>query len=226
MKFKLFFVPVAFMLIATISCNKGGSKTIQSDLDSVSYCIGVAVGSDLSTSELENLNYTLLAEGFKAALEDEKNLKISSEQARAYLSQYFGKLQEQGAQKNLEEGKKFLDENKSKPGVITTASGLQYQVIKEGTGVKPTETNEVTVHYTGTLIDGTEFDSSVKRGQPATFQLNGVIPGWIEGLQLMSVGSKYKFFIPSDLAYGMNAPGGKIKPNSVLLFDVELLDVK
>ncbi|MCB1157821.1 MAG: FKBP-type peptidyl-prolyl cis-trans isomerase [Leptospiraceae bacterium] len=126
---------------------------------------------------------------------------------------------------NKAAGEKFLTENKGKEGVKVTPSGLQYKVIKEGSGAKPTATNTVKVHYVGTLIDGSEFDSSYKRGQPAVFPLNGVIPGWTEGLQLMTVGSKYKFFIPSHIAYGERGPG-KIGPNSTLIFDVELISIE
>lgn len=134
------------------------------------------------------------------------------------------KNQEEGL-KNQAAGEKFLEENKTKEGVVTTASGLQYKVLKMGEGVKPAATDKVTVHYTGTLIDGKKFDSSVDRGQPATFPLNGVIKGWTEGLQLMSTGSKFQFYIPSELAYGQRGPAS-IGPNQVLIFDVELLDVE
>ena len=129
------------------------------------------------------------------------------------------------ASSNLEEGKVFLDANKLKPGVITLPSGLQYEVITEGSGIKPLASNKVTCHYHGTLIDGTVFDSSVKRGEPATFPLNMVIKGWTEGLQLMSVGSKWRFFLPPQLAYGDRQTGGSIGPNSTLVFEVELLGV-
>jgi len=130
------------------------------------------------------------------------------------------------ADKNAADGKKFLEDNKKKDGVKTTASGLQYKVLKEGNGPQPKATDTVTVDYRGTLIDGTEFDSSYKRGQPATFPLNGVIKGWTEGLQLMKSGAKYQFFIPSDLAYGQRAMGPDIAPNSTLVFEVELKSVQ
>jgi len=126
---------------------------------------------------------------------------------------------------NLQAGQSFLEENKKKPGITTLPSGLQYEVLVEGTGIKPSSSNKVTCHYHGTLIDGTVFDSSVKRGQPATFPLNMVIKGWTEGLQLMSVGSKWRFFIPPQLAYGDRQTGAHIGPNSTLIFDVELLGV-
>src|SRR6478735_2987903 len=134
--------------------------------------------------------------------------------------------QKQAGEKNKTDGTKFLEDNKKKPGVKTTASGLQYKVEKEGTGAPPKPTDMVTVNYRGTLIDGTEFDSSYKRGQPATFPVNGVIKGWTEALQLMKQGAKYQLFIPSTLAYGERAMGPDIGPNSTLIFDVELQDVK
>jgi len=130
------------------------------------------------------------------------------------------------ADKNAADGKKYLDDNKKKEGVKTTASGLQYKVLKEGNGPQPKAADTVTVDYKGTLIDGTEFDSSYKRGEPATFPLNGVIKGWTEGLQLMKTGAKYQFFIPADLAYGQRAMGPDIAPNSTLIFEVELKSVQ
>jgi FKBP-type peptidyl-prolyl cis-trans isomerase len=139
-------------------------------------------------------------------------------------SRFQAKQAEEGG-KNKAAGDKFLADNKAKEGVKTTASGLQYKVVKQGEGTKPAATDKVTVHYTGTLIDGKKFDSSIDRGQPATFPLNGVIKGWTEGLQLMPAGSKYQFFIPPDLAYGLNAPPS-IGPNQVLIFDVELISVE
>ena len=129
------------------------------------------------------------------------------------------------AEKNKKAGEEFLAANKVKEGIVTTESGLQYRVINEGSGPKPTETDNVTVHYKGTLIDGEEFDSSYKRNQPATFPVNGVIKGWTEALQLMSKGSKWELFIPSEIAYGPNGAGGAIGPNEVLIFEVELIDI-
>ena len=130
------------------------------------------------------------------------------------------------AEKNMEEGEKFLSENKKKKGIVTTKSGLQYIVLSEGNGARPKATDKVKVHYKGTLIDGTEFDSSYKRGEPAVFQVKGVIPGWTEALQLMKVGSKYNLFIPSNLAYGQRGAGSKIGPNVTLIFEVELLSIE
>jgi len=134
--------------------------------------------------------------------------------------------QAEAATKTKAEAKAFLEKNAKEKGVVTTASGLQYKIIKEGQGPKPTDTSTVSVNYNGTLLDGTVFDSSIERGQPAEFPLNRVIKGWTEGIKLMSVGSKYKFWIPSELAYGDNGAGGKIKPGALLVFDVELLAIK
>jgi len=135
-------------------------------------------------------------------------------------------MKNEKAAANLKAGEEFLAANKNKPGIVALPSGLQYEVISEGTGIKPLATNKVTCHYHGTLIDGTVFDSSVKRGQPATFPLNAVIKGWTEGLQLMPTGSKWRFFIPPHLGYGERGAGSQIGPNSTLIFEVELLDVK
>ena len=141
------------------------------------------------------------------------------------MQDYFGKLANEKQKVNVEAGQKFLDENAKRDGVVTTATGLQYEVLKEGSGDSPKETDNVTVHYHGTLIDGTVFDSSVDRGQPATFPVNGVIPGWVEALQLMNAGAKYKLFIPSNLAYGERGAGGAIGPNATLVFEVELISI-
>ena len=150
---------------------------------------------------------------------------MSPDQVNQILNEFFEGMQKKAEGNNSELGKAFLADNKNKPGVTETASGLQYQVITEGTGPKPTAKNQVKVHYTGTLIDGTVFDSSVSRGEPATFGVTQVISGWVEGLQLMPKGSKYKFFIPSNLAYGAQGAGKAIGPNATLIFEVELLDI-
>ena len=150
---------------------------------------------------------------------------MNMEEAREYMQKYFVEASAKEANKTKEEGEKFLADNKTKSGVITTESGLQYQVITEGTGAKPTAEDHVKVHYTGTLLDGTKFDSSIDRGEPAEFPVSQVIKGWTEGLQLMPVGSKYIFWIPSDLAYGDRGAGQMIKPNSTLKFEVELLEI-
>ncbi|PYJ26308.1 MAG: hypothetical protein DME90_12025 [Verrucomicrobia bacterium] len=169
----------------------------------------------------------LLVAGLKDAIAGKPQL--TQDQVKDVMTQFekdMEQKQKDAGDKNKTEGAKFLEENKKKEGVKTTASGLEYKVIKEGTGAQPKATDMVTVNYRGTLIDGTEFDSSYKRGQPATFPLNGVIKGWTEGLQLMKQGGKYQFFVPSNLAYGERAVGPDIAPNATLIFEVELLDVK
>ncbi|WP_317166768.1 FKBP-type peptidyl-prolyl cis-trans isomerase [Spirosoma aureum] len=202
-----------------------------SSQDSISYSIGLFMAQNLKQQGMTDLNSALLTQGLEDALQGQKT-KLSQEQAGQLLNAY---AQKQMAVRNAEslkvssENKKigtaFLTENKAKAGVVTTASGLQYSVEKEGTGAKPTATDRVKVHYTGRLLDGKVFDSSVERGQPAEFGVNEVIKGWTEALQLMPVGSKWKLYIPSDLAYGDRGAGADIKPGSTLVFDVELLDI-
>ncbi|MCO5258574.1 MAG: FKBP-type peptidyl-prolyl cis-trans isomerase [Crocinitomicaceae bacterium] len=195
------------------------------EINALSYCVGMSIAGSLLQQNLG----TISVEAFSEALEDVlqgKDTKYTPEQANAIIQQYM----EQTAQKQFVEnkvaGEKFLSENFKKSGVQTTLSGLQYEVIKEGKGDHPTPASTVTVHYEGTLIDGTIFDSTVKRGTPATFGVNQVIPGWAEALQLMKKGSKYRLYIPQELAYGSHAPGGAIQPFMALIFDVELIDFK
>jgi FKBP-type peptidyl-prolyl cis-trans isomerase len=191
----------------------------------VSYAVGMNIGNNWKRQDV-NFDVDQVAQGIKDVLAD-KTPRLTEKQAEDAVTAYQEKLREQQQQqgaKNKTEGAAFLAENAKKPGVKTTASGLQYQVIKEGTGKQPKATDTVSVHYTGTLINGKKFDSSYDRGEPAEFPVNGVIKGWTEALQMMKEGGKWKLFIPSDLAYGENSPPG-IPPNSVLIFDVELLKV-
>lgn len=229
MKFKyLVVIPIAGVL-SLASCNlqknmKKDSVSLKTQLDTVSYSLGVNIGQSIKEQGLDSLN----SEVFVKAIEDVMNkdsLLVSNQQAFAVLSQYFQTLQTKKVEKNKQEGEKFLSENKAKEGIQTTPSGLQYKVLQEGTGPTPKATDTVTVHYTGKLIDGTVFDSSTERGQPIAFPVNGVIPGWTEALQLMKVGSKWQLFVPSDLAYGERGAGRDIGPNSTLIFDVELLAI-
>ncbi|HEY4282154.1 MAG TPA: FKBP-type peptidyl-prolyl cis-trans isomerase [Chthoniobacterales bacterium] len=195
--------------------------------DKASYSIGLNIGSNFKKQGVD-LNPDALIAGVKDALSGKKPA-LSETEAREVMTTWSKELQDKQkamADKNADEGKKFLEDNKKKEGVKTTASGLQYKVVKEGNGAQPKATDTVTVDYKGTLINGTEFDSSYKRGEPATFPLNGVIKGWTEGLQLMKAGGKYQFFIPADLAYGQRAMGPDIAPNSTLIFDVELKSVQ
>lgn len=199
--------------------------------DKVSYSIGLDIGMTFKKQNLQ-LNPDALIAGARDGLagakpmlteEEIKTTMVAFSQDMAQKQEAASK--EQGA-KNIAEGEKFLTENKTKEGVKTTASGLQYKALKEGSGPQPKATDTVVTHYRGTLINGTEFDSSYKRGEPAEFPLNRVIPGWTEGIQLMKVGSKYQFFIPSKLAYGDRPMGQDIAPNSTLVFEVELLGIK
>ena len=215
-------------ILSLASIGFGEDKPQLKDLkDKVSYSVGLSVGSNFK-KQGQDLNPDAVLAGLKDALSGKQpalSEKEMQETMEAWSKQMEDKQKAVG-EKNVADGVKFLAENKSKSGVKTTASGLQYKVIKEGSGAQPKVTDTVTVHYRGTLINGTEFDSSYKRGQPATFPVNGVIKGWTEALQLMKAGSKYQLFIPSSLAYGERAAGADIAPNSTLIFEVELLDVK
>ena len=167
-------------------------------------------------------------EDFVKGLEDvlgEKQPAISYEEAKQVINDYFMKLQQERLEINKQAGAEFLEINRHKAGVVELPSGLQYEILKQGTGAKPSASDKVKCHYHGTLINGTVFDSSVQRGEPATFGVSQVIPGWVEALQLMPVGSKWRLFIPSNLAYGEHGAGDVIEPNSTLIFDVELLDI-
>ena len=188
--------------------------------DSVSYAIGCSVANFYQQQGVKGLNSALVAKAISDVYANKKVLLSEKESNLAMM-----RLLNPGLFKNVEEGEQFLATNKNKPNVTTTASGLQYEVEKQGNGPKPTSADTVTVNYVGTLLNGTEFDNSYKRGQPISFAVGGVIPGWTEALQLMPVGSKYKLYIPYQLAYGMN-DNGPIPGGSVLIFDVELLDIK
>ena len=228
------FLSLVALALVVVSCNNNevSNKPLKTEIDSVSYGIGLNMGKQLKTG-FDEANIEIYIQGLRNAL-DSTNILLDEQQTQKVIQTYFQKKQQEQAaiakkegEKAKADGIKFLEDNKSKEGVKTTESGLQYIVLKEGSGDKPTTASKVKVHYHGTLIDGTVFDSSVDRGEPTEFGVTQVIKGWTEGLQLMTPGSKYKFFIPSDLAYGANPrPGGVIKPNSTLIFDVELLEVK
>ena len=221
---------IVAMSASFTSCDSHKSASLKTAVDSASYAIGINTGANYRTN-LKTLpggeaNIDDLIAGFIQAIKgDSAAMKMTPETAQQYLQTYFVEASAKEAAQNKEAGEKFLAENKTKEGVITTESGLQYKVEKEGTGEKPTAADRVKVHYTGTLLDGTKFDSSVDRGEPAEFGVSQVIRGWTEGLQIMPAGSKYIFWIPSDLAYGERGAGQDIKPNSVLKFEAELLEV-
>ncbi len=194
-------------------------------MDKISYAIGLSMGQNLLGSGVTKMEYSDLAEGIKDVLEKQQP-KISYQEAQTILGKFFQELEEKIAGEQKAAGEKFLEENKKREGVKVTPSGLQYEVIEGTLGQKPKATDTVKVHYEGTLIDGTVFDSSYKRGEPISFGLNQVIAGWTEGVQLMSVGSKYKLYIPYNLGYGAQGAGGSIPPYSALIFTVELLAIE
>lgn len=195
------------------------------DLKNVSYCVGMSLGESLMQQNLKGLSVEDLAQAISDTFEG-KQLKFTPQEANQIIQGFLQAKSEEQYGANKEAGEKFLTDNAKRDEVTVTASGLQYEVLSEGNGAKPSATDQVTVHYHGTLTNGTVFDSSVERGQPATFGLNQVIKGWTEGLQLMSKGAKYRFYIPQDLAYGATPhPGGPIEPYMTLVFDVELLDI-
>lgn len=222
---------VAAALITALGIGSASAAdALKTDKDKVSYMIGMDVGRGLVQIK-DELDLNVVIQALKDEFAGSKTL-LTQEESQQVRQDFMQKLQTKrvaeekvAADKNKAEGEAFLTKNKSKSGIKTTASGLQYQVVKEGSGPKPKETDTVKVDYTGTKIDGTTFDSSVERGEPATFPLNGVIKGWTEGLQLMPVGSEYKLFIPADLAYGENAPPS-IGANATLIFDVKLISIE
>lgn len=198
-------------------------QKIKTIMDKLSYALGLSMGQNFKGSGIQNINADDFADALLAVYED-KEKKMSYDEAKKVVQDFFTELEANAGAMNEELGKKFLEQNAQQEGVKVTESGLQYLVLKEGNGVKPGPEDAVTVHYTGRLIDGTVFDSSVERGEPATFAVGQVIPGWVEGLQLMSEGAAWRLFIPSNLAYGPHGTG-PIQPNSTLIFDVQLIKV-
>ncbi|MBO5780785.1 MAG: FKBP-type peptidyl-prolyl cis-trans isomerase [Muribaculaceae bacterium] len=201
------------------------------ELDKISYALGLSMGNNFRASGIDMINVQDFADGVAAVFLGTEP-KMSYDEAKEVIRQYFSAMEERQraeaakmGEVNEKAGKAFLEENGKRPEVKTTASGLQYEVLAEGNGAQPTAQDQVEVHYTGKLIDGTVFDSSVERGVPATFGVTQVIAGWVEALQLMKAGSKWRLYIPSNLAYGPNGAGGVIGPNATLIFDVELLKV-
>ena len=199
-------------------------QTIE-NMDKLSYAWGLAMGQQLKGMGVKDLDADAFKDAVKVVYEGGEPA-ISVEEAQKLINDYLQELQSKAEAAARAEGESFLAENGKKEGVRTTASGLQYVVEAEGSGDRPGPEDEVTVHYTGKLVDGTVFDSSVQRGEPATFPLNRVIPGWTEGVQLMKTGAKYTFFVPSDLAYGAQGIPGAIPPHSTLIFDVQLISIK
>ncbi|MFM2361524.1 MAG: hypothetical protein RLZZ316_426 [Bacteroidota bacterium] len=200
------------------------APVLKSAIDSFSYSIGLSIANFYKQQGITKINTNMVSKAINDATANKKTL-LTEEEMNMSISNYLQKLKSEKSAANRKAGEDFLAENKKKPGVITLPSGLQYQIIKEGTGEKPTVNDKVKCHYHGTLLNGTIFDSSVDRGQPIDFAVGGVIQGWVEALQLMPIGSKWKLFIPSNLAYGDNQAGPHIMPGSTLIFDVELIDI-
>jgi FKBP-type peptidyl-prolyl cis-trans isomerase len=233
MKLRTFFYATALVLTVGIAgCQnsaKKGEVKLTSKNDSVSYALGVLIGENnkqqmKSAPGVDQLNKEIMITAFEKAFMGD-SVQIKPEKANAAIQSFFAQVSKVEGDKNLKAGEEFLAANKSKSGVVTLPSGLQYEIIKVGTGPKPKAEDQVKCNYEGTTIDGKVFDSSIKRGEPATFPVNRVIPGWTEALQLMPVGSKWKLFIPAALAYGERGAGQDIKPNSTLIFEVELLEI-
>ena len=212
------------LLIACKTEKTNESANLVTELDSVSYSLGVNIGENIK-KQFEDFNLENFEDGIKDVLEKEKETKISDNQAQAIISSYFSKKQQKESESVIEKGISYLQENAKREGVITLESGLQYEIINDGSGLKPNIDDNVTTHYHGTLVDGTVFDSSVDRGEPASFPVGGVIKGWTEALQLMNVGSKWKLYVPYDLAYGERGAGAQIGPYSTLIFEVELISI-
>ena len=217
---------LALSIISSLAFSANAQIKLKSTLDSISYSIGVNIARSLQQQSLDSIDPYIMVKGINDVF-GSRLLDIDEAKGGALIQKYMQETRSKKLNKNKAISENFLNENKKRKGVITTASGLQYEIITKGTGVLPKSTDKVTVHYTGTLIDGRKFDSSVDRGQPATFPVTGVIKGWVEALQIMPVGSKWKLFIPSELAYGQNPqPGGIIEPNMALIFEVELLKIE
>lgn len=223
----LVFAAVLAVIVTGCTQNSPKGAKVDSTEDSLAYAFGINFYHSITTQDNIEVDPIVMAKGMMDAKEN--TAMMDELAARDFLMTYFEKKQQadmlemyKGAK---EEGEKFLEQNKNKGGVTTTASGLQYEVITMGTGPKPTAEQTVKVHYTGTLMDGTKFDSSIDRNEPAVFPVSGVIAGWVEALQLMPVGSKFKLYIPSELGYGESGAGDVITPFSVLIFDVELLEI-
>lgn len=228
MNAKILLLTLSAGVMMLSSCNKGSltstTATLKTASDTACYYIGYMYGTGLERSGLKDPNMEAIVAGMNAALK-KADVKTDPQQMQMYLSMYLQKIAMQQSEENLKKGREFLKENAKKDGVDTLANGIQYKVLKEGNGPKPTATDKVKVHYKGTLIDGTEFDSSIKRGEPAEFYLNQVIPGWTQAIQQMPQGSKWIIYIPSDQAYGQRGAGQAIGPNETLIFEVELLDI-
>lgn len=230
----MYAIVVALLAVGLIGCQSTGDKkvTLETQKDKVSYAIGLNVGNSLKKDSIA-LNTDAFLRGLTDASADSSKRLMTDQEIQETMMAFQDSMRTRQMQsakaageKNRAEGEAFLADNAKKPGVVTLPSGLQYKVITQGSGKKPLATSTVTTHYRGKLLNGTEFDSSYKRGQPASFPCNGVIKGWTEALQLMSIGSKWELYVPPSLAYGENGAGSVIPPNATLIFEVELLSIQ
>ena len=212
------------LLLVFFSISALCAQNTEPTMDSVSYSLGILLAQNLKQQGLDSVDVNTLSQGIDDVMSG-NDLKVDLQEANRIVQEYMQAAQAKQYEGVIAEGKAFLEANAQKEGIQTTASGLQYRVVQEGTGASPADTSSVTVHYTGKLVDGTVFDSSLKRGEPTTFGVNQVIAGWTEGLQLMKEGAKYEFYIPYNLAYGERGAGGAIPPYATLIFEVELISV-
>lgn len=217
------FAGVALLATTVFNAN-AQKKKMTTEMEKLSYSLGMDIANNIKNANIDSLSVESLTKGLADVL-GKKETAFTNEEAAKIIQDFFTKKQAQAGAAKIEEGVKFLTENGKRPGVVTLPSGLQYEIMTQGTGPKPTLQDEVTTHYHGTLLNGTVFDSSVQRGEPISFPVGGVIAGWTEALQLMPVGSKWKLFIPSNLAYGAQGAGGAIGPNETLIFEVELIAI-
>lgn len=227
MKIKILLITAVSVIFFLSSCDKSitSKAEVETGLDTVSYYVGIDVAKSLKASYLEDINIDAFVEGLKRELKEEEH-QIEVVNSQIILQKFMSERQRLRIQKNLEDGRAFLEENKNKDGVIVTESGLQYEILEEGTGRSPSLKDTVVCHYEGTLLDGTVFDSSYEKDEPARFGLTRVIKAWQEGLPLMKEGAKYRFYVPTELGYGMRVRrGGKIEPNMALIFEIELIEV-
>jgi FKBP-type peptidyl-prolyl cis-trans isomerase FklB len=225
MRKNVFLCAIASALFVTISsCSQNEKVELKTEKDKASYALGIQLGNNFHQQGLDTaLNLKYILAGIKDQINGNAQLDLSS--TDQILNAFFTQMQQSQYKGKIEEGEKFLAENAKRNGVVTTESGLQYEILVEGNGEKPTISDNVVAHYKGTLLDGTVFDSSYDRGAPATFPLGGVISGWTEALQLMPVGSKWKLYIPYNLAYGERGAGNEVAPYETLIFEVELIDI-